>query len=281
MRRLSTMLLACTLWLPAIGFAQDCEEAGFDAARVDVVAQGGRLYDNWWVTCGLPAPQDTHPTYPSVGKQSGAATWRCKECHGWDYRGKEGAYSKGSHFTGTVGIAGKVGRDESDIVAILKDPTHRFDTVLSDATLQRLARFVSLGQVNAGVRIDAKTKKVSGQVAVGKRLYERQCRVCHGKTGRAMNFSTDANEPEFVGTIAVDNPWEALHKIRNGQPGAVMDDKHLSARDPAEFSGSHMGMGGRMGQHMVRGRAMPPMRELLPFKQQNDLLAYLQTLPMR
>ncbi|MEO5695531.1 MAG: c-type cytochrome [Burkholderiaceae bacterium] len=279
MPRLSPMLLACALWLPASGFAQDCEDAGFDAARVDVVAQGGRLYDNWWVTCGLPAPKATHPAYPGVGKQSGAATWRCKECHGWDYRGKDGAYAKGPHSTGIVGIAGKVGRDESDIVAILKNPTHRFDAVVSGATLQRIAGFVSLGQINAGMRIDAKSKKVTGQVAVGKRVYERRCRDCHGKTGRAMNFSAYANEPEFVGTIAVDNPWEALHKIRNGQPGAVMDEKHLSARDPAETGGSHMG--GRMGQHKVRGRAMPPMRELLTFKQQNDLLAYLQTLPVR
>ncbi|MDP2935449.1 MAG: hypothetical protein Q8O86_03045, partial [Dehalococcoidia bacterium] len=29
-------------------------------------------------------------------------------------------------------------------------------------------------------------------------------------------------EPEFVGTIAVDNPWELLHKVRSGQPGAAM-----------------------------------------------------------
>jgi len=29
-------------------------------------------------------------------------------------------------------------------------------------------------------------------------------------------------KPEFVGTLAVENPWEGLHKIRNGQPGSPM-----------------------------------------------------------
>ena len=36
-----------------------------------------------------------------------------------------------------------------------------------------------------------------------------------------MNFKTEEN-PEYVGTVASGNPWEALHKIRFGQPGVGM-----------------------------------------------------------
>lgn len=265
--------------------AQNCPEAGFSGPAADPVAQGGRLYDNWWVTCQLPAPNVSHPAYPATGKQSGSATWRCKECHGWDYRGKDGAYGKGSHATGITGIARFAGRADAEIVSILKNAGHRFDTVLDDATLGRIAGFVSRGQVDPGTRIDPATKRVSGNATVGRAIFERECIVCHGAGGRALNFSDKPDAPEYVGTVAADNPWEALHKIRNGQPGAVMDRRHLDARraDPDTSSGmrqgGHMGMG--MGMHMVEGRAMPSMRESLSLEQQLDLLSYLQTLPTR
>lgn len=37
----------------------------------------------------------------------------------------------------------------------------------------------------------------------------------------ALNFKTP-EKPEYVGTVANKNPWETLHKVRNGQPGAPM-----------------------------------------------------------
>jgi thiosulfate dehydrogenase len=45
--------------------------------------------------------------------------------------------------------------------------------------------------------------------------------VCHGFEGKDMNFGS-TEEPEYVGTVCSDNPWEALHKIRFGQPGVGM-----------------------------------------------------------
>ena len=51
-------------------------------------------------------PKGTHPAYPKAGKQKDSTTWRCKECHGWDYKGLDGAYAKGSHFSGTKGVRG-------------------------------------------------------------------------------------------------------------------------------------------------------------------------------
>lgn len=276
------MTLVLTALCAAAGaHAQGCREAGFRGPAADPIAQGGRLYDNWWATCQLPAPQGSHPAYPASAQQSGSATWRCKECHGWDYRGKDGAYGKGSHATGIAGVAGFAGRADAEIVAILKNAQHRFDTVMDDATLGRIARFVRLGQVDPGTRIDAASKRVTGNTTVGRAIFERRCIACHGARGRALNFSDDPGKPEYVGTVAADNPWEALHKIRNGQPGAVMERRHLDAQsaDPDGPSGMHRG--GRMHMHMIEGRAMPSMRGVLSLDQQFDLLSYLQTLPTR
>ena len=52
-------------------------------------------------------------------------------------------------------------------------------------------------------------------------FFQNVCAVCHGFDGKTINFG-DQDEPEFVGTIAADNPWEFLHKARFGQPGVGM-----------------------------------------------------------
>ena len=78
-----------------------------------------------------------------AGKQSGAGTWRCKECHGWDYRGRDGAYGKGGHYTGIKGIQAHAGGSPETVFAILKDANHQYDRVMLDPALKLLARFVS------------------------------------------------------------------------------------------------------------------------------------------
>jgi len=55
----------------------------------------------------------------------------------------------------------------------------------------------------------------------GAQFFQTICAVCHGFDGKAINFHS-ADDPEYVGTVAADNPWEALHKIRFGQPGVGM-----------------------------------------------------------
>jgi hypothetical protein len=77
------------------------------------LAAGGRIYDNWWDALDREEPEGTHPSYPASAEQEGAVTWRCKECHGWDYKGVDGVYRSGSHYTGIKGIDGAIGMDES------------------------------------------------------------------------------------------------------------------------------------------------------------------------
>src|ERR1700704_618539 len=70
-----------------------------DPTQEWAIAYGGRLYDTWWQVLGSPAPTATNPPYPAAapaGKAVGATTWRCRECHGWDYKGVAGINGQGS-----------------------------------------------------------------------------------------------------------------------------------------------------------------------------------------
>lgn len=123
--------------------------AGAAAAETEsAIARGGRLYDKWFTENKSAKPTGDHSAYPHKGGRYGKDTsWRCKECHGWDYRGKDGAYASGGHATGIKGINGSAGKDPAVIVAVLKDKTHGYtDKVLSAQDFNDLALFVSRGR---------------------------------------------------------------------------------------------------------------------------------------
>ena len=187
------------------------------------IAEGGKLYDNWAKALYYDTKSlDTHPAYPKTGKQKGASTWRCKECHGWDYKGQDGAYAKGSHYTGIKGIRGFVNVAPERIARIIRDKTHRYtERMIPDGAVAVLARFVSRGQVDVEQYIDRSTKKGHGDATRGARFFQTMCAVCHGFDGKQINFGAPEGV-EYIGTVASENPWETLHKIRNGQPGAPM-----------------------------------------------------------
>ncbi len=178
---------------------------------------GGQLYDKWYKITSGKLPKGTHKSYGKKGKKSGKATWRCKECHGWDYKGKDGAYGKGSHFSGIKGIRGAVGMDPAKVVSILKDETHAFsEKYFSPDEFDALALFVSKGQVDMDKYIYLATKKVKGDSSRGMAFYNTVCANCHGKDGKKID------DMPALGKIAQGNPWETLHKTLNGQPDEKM-----------------------------------------------------------
>ena len=221
-----------------------------DTKKADAIAEGGRIYDKWWKELKLEKPGTTHSAYPTAGKKQGAASWRCKECHGWDYKGNKGAYSKGSHKTGIKGIRNAVNMSDKEIVTILKNKIHGYDKVIPEAALAQLANFVKNGQVDIASYLNKKTLLARGNKKQGKVFFNTACKKCHGSDGRKINFKT-SSKPEFLGTVATENPVETIHKFRNGNPNTF-----------------------------VNGKPMPNMNKVLSLKEQIDLLTYLQTLPI-
>ncbi len=189
------------------------------------IARGGRLYDKFFAENKTTKPDADHAAYVVKGGKYGKdASWRCKECHGWDYQGKDGAYAKGGHATGIKGIQGFAGKDPAAIVAVFKNATHGYtDKHLSARDMSDLALFVSKGQIDMDKYIDAATKKVKGDSAKGEVYFNTLCAGCHGMDGKKVK------DAPALGSLA-DNPWEMLHKVRNGQPSEGMPA--LIALDP-------------------------------------------------
>ena len=215
--RAGICLLAAGLVLPGVAPAQ--------TASPSSVATGGRLYDKWWTAVpGVREPVGNHPLWAlqTTNKRTGLDTWRCKECHGWDYRGKDGAYGSGSRYTGFPGVLAAQGKTVETLKASLKgstNPKHDFSSVLDDTALTALANFLKHGPVDLATAIDLKTKKpAKADVAGGKQL-SVVCAACHGPEGTKLNFGTP-EKPEYVGTVAKENPWEFQHKVRFGHPGS-------------------------------------------------------------
>ncbi|NOZ72267.1 MAG: cytochrome c [Chloroflexi bacterium] len=185
--------------------------------------EGGRLYDKWWEELGVDVPEGDQPLWASQSsnKRSGGDTWRCKECHGWDYKGVEGAYGSGSHKTGFPGVMAAAQKGAAYVLGALKgetNPDHDFSSVMNEQALVDLTLFLTQDLVDESQFITADKQAAQGDVAIGKDLFLESCSDCHGPEGLAMNFKNET-EPEYVGSLANDNPWEFFHKMRVGQPG--------------------------------------------------------------
>ncbi|MEE8366406.1 MAG: c-type cytochrome [Gammaproteobacteria bacterium] len=183
------------------------------------MARGGKLYDKWYKVIDVDPPKQSHPAYPADKKYAAKpkANWRCKECHGWDYKGVNGAYASGKHSTGIKGIDGMFGADPAKIIAVLKDSTHGYADKLGHDDFHDLALFVSKGQVDMSKYIDYASKSPKGGDAhQGAAYYNTICAGCHTK---------DGNKPKDMDkTLAkqMGNPQEVMHKILNGQPAEKM-----------------------------------------------------------
>ena len=111
------------------------------------IVRGGLLYDKWWKITGAAEPTETHPAYQADTGREGSGTWRCKECHGWDYIGPKGRYSSGSHYTGIKGIEDMAGGDPAAIAAAIRGEPHKYSAdQIDDASMADLANFISQGQ---------------------------------------------------------------------------------------------------------------------------------------
>lgn len=189
------------------------------------LTEGGQMFDKWWKAAVVDPPEGDMPLWSQqdTNTRSGTDTWRCKECHGWDYLGVEGVYSSGSHSTGFPGIFAAKDKSAEEILAALTgqtNPDHDFSPYLDADRLEALVTFIQQGLIDKSQYIND-DKSVNGDADHGEQLYSTTCARCHGSDGTEINFG-DEDSPEFVGTVAADNPWEFLNKGSFGQPGEAM-----------------------------------------------------------
>ncbi|MBF0247196.1 MAG: hypothetical protein HQL36_03860 [Alphaproteobacteria bacterium] len=161
--------------------------------------RGGLLYDWYYKITEGDVPGDTHPAMPEAAGQTGKKTWRCVNCHGYSYTGD----------VGVKGIMGASGKSPADVIAILKNDTHKYtDAIFNQTDFESLGLFVSKGLIDvAGAK---------GDVAKGQGYFETICAVCHGKDGKKI---TDMPP---VGAVVNELPDRALHRIRFSKPGVDM-----------------------------------------------------------
>jgi mono/diheme cytochrome c family protein len=216
------------------------------------VVRGAQLYDKWFAAVGVAPPDADMPIWSrqSTNTRSGPDTWRCAECHGWDYRGAAGAYGAGSHFTGFPDVmALSTGMSLEEIIGHLKgdkDQAHDFSAYLDDTALAQLGVFLKYGTIDDTEFINpVSLQVVGGNVEQGERLYTSTCAECHGEDGKTIVFRTEGVN-EYLGSVANRDPWRFLHRTRFG------------------VAGTNMPVGLTLGWTPADGR---------------DILAYAQTLP--
>ena len=189
------------------------------------ITLGAQLYDRWYAALGVQAPSGNMPIWERQNNntRSGPDTWRCSECHGWDYKGSEGVYATGSHYTGFPNVMKlAAAMTESEIVDHLKgskDPSHNFSAYMKDQDLARLAKFLKEGLPDDSASVDPVTDKaVGGNAQNGKTLYDANCSKCHGDDGKLIVFRGEGVD-EYLGTVANRDPFRFLHRTSFGVAG--------------------------------------------------------------
>lgn len=214
--------------------------------------RGGRLYAAWDLVVGVNAndlPQN--PFWPQIsGSQiPSTLTWRCVNCHGWDYSGSDGTSLSGVYRTmGYPGLFSMTADPLEDIYPYLnglENPEHDFTPYLAAQDIRDLAAFLSSSLVSPNLIADIGTFQASGTLGNGRTAYSEFCGQCHGLEGERINLGS-VQTPIFLGDLAWSNPWRIAHIIRFG---------HLNAMVPAAASLD------------------------LPFSQQIDIVFYTQSLP--
>jgi mono/diheme cytochrome c family protein/nitrate reductase cytochrome c-type subunit len=221
----------------------------------DDITAGAQLYDKWYARLGVEPPAGNHPIWErqTTNTRSGPETWRCAECHGWDYQGAAGAYGIGSsHYTGFPSVFVLADRlSEEEIIAHLNgelDPLHDFSNLMDETSLRQLTAFLKNGLIDDREFIDpVSLQAIGGNTSNGKNLYETVCAACHGVDGQTLALKSDGMD-QSLGDVASRDPYRFLHRSRFGVAGVVMP------------------IGRDLGWSTEDSR---------------DVLAYVQTLPMR
>ena len=220
MKPLATITLALGLALaPALAQAGGGDDKDI-VGKKWLLSLGGKLYDNLWSALNITPPKGRNPQYPAGADIPAAGTWRCVACHGWDYRGREGQLKKLRNSPRFVSLRPLDGKTQADVARRIRAKHPEFNRVLPPPMLNALAFFIARGQHDVTRVLDAKGR-ARGDVLPGKDIFEGVCISCHQADGKAYIEGEPGDRPA-LGWVARYRPEQALHKIRNGVPGADM-----------------------------------------------------------
>jgi mono/diheme cytochrome c family protein len=192
------------------------------------VTEGGRIYDDWMGALGAQAPEGDQPLWKTqtTSQLSGADTYTCAVCHGFDYKGKDGVNAKGTeNYTGFPGILAAKTKSAEELKGILSgktNPDHDFSKYFTGLEMDALVAFLQNGVSDRSAFFNT-DGTIKGDATHGKALYGSVCQICHGEDGKTRNFAEEgATEGVYVGTIAVNEPQTMFHVGTVGEPGAQM-----------------------------------------------------------
>ena len=185
-----------------------------------VISVGGKLYDNLWVMTETEPPKGRNPAFPKDVVIGDTDTWRCVSCHGWDYAGTDGERGQLGDHDAFRSLRHLVGAPLEDIASKIRAAPHDYsEEAIAGYTLDIIALFIAVGQYDSAVLL-GKTL-ADGNAVRGRDIFEGACMNCHQPDGRAF-LTGEAGDRSSLGWVVRNRPEQALHKIRNGVPGADM-----------------------------------------------------------
>ncbi|MEE9385157.1 MAG: c-type cytochrome [Nannocystaceae bacterium] len=266
--KLSALIVA-SLLLSGAHCASESSDADYLVEQADAY-RGGILWDRWWQVDGVleplepgstgdaedrpPLPSEVSsilvdsPLYvqnPVANQRRGPDTWRCAECHGWDYRGKHGEYAAGTHQTGFGGVWGARSASAEQLFDAVGHggqiehgaTGHAFAKVLSERDIADLVKFLREGLVPRSDFVQAQGT-ARGDVERGLTRFSESCVSCHGEDGKKLNLAEDQTQARYLSDVALDEPGRFIHKARFGQPNNSMpsaDAQRLLLGDLADL----------------------------------------------
>jgi mono/diheme cytochrome c family protein len=252
-----------TLIIMVIGYATffvSCvndENEQLTPYEVADVLKGGIMYDKFW--CIEAAYNQNSALLYRINAFSEFFT--CKQCHGWDGLGNGGSFinrepkitrpnisglnlyklAKSSTeqelFDGIKKTTGR--RDISfdltsynpNVNAAEGDKMPNFTQLLTDSQIWDIVKFLKEGMFNVDILYAGTYTGVyptgtatfsnigrNGIETNGNVFYSANCAHCHGSNGKTMSI-----EGMSLGKFVRSKPNEVQHKIKYGQPGAIME----------------------------------------------------------
>jgi mono/diheme cytochrome c family protein len=181
---------------------------------------GGQLYSDWPQVMLFRGPFAKHPLWTGSPSAINTETWRCVNCHGWDYRGGEGVGGDLGVIPKVPGLRHLVGADRRTVADGITKGDHGFAAnQLSADALRFLVDFLIEGQ-RAVVDLAEKARRSGADAGAGAARYANICRVCHGPNGARLNLGSE-RFPATLPTLARTKPWKFLHGVRFGHAGVM------------------------------------------------------------